>query len=257
MTVQGILVITLLCNTLANAVLPLPPDFVLIAHRGVVTAEVAENSLASLEETIRRGYTHIEVDVRCTKDGYPVCLHDTGIGRVVKGARGMVEEMTLEELRLQAPEERVPSFERFCALCEGRIGLMPDIKGCPKGMEETYKSRVLESMKRHGLLTSAYFIGDATSITDGSEGGKVPLRETDPPGPETARRRYIFCHARDLDAERVKQHQARGLQVIVSINTFHYWKIGSGNGRQDIATMLSLGVDGLQIDSDYDDLLLP
>jgi len=56
-------------------------EFVLVAHRGVVTEELQENSLASLEETIRRGYTHIEVDVRATKDGHPVCLHDGNLER--------------------------------------------------------------------------------------------------------------------------------------------------------------------------------
>ena len=42
-------------------------DFIVVAHRGVVEGERMENSLASLEETINQGYTHVEVDLRCIK----------------------------------------------------------------------------------------------------------------------------------------------------------------------------------------------
>ena len=42
----------------------------LIAHRGgIVGDEFAENSPASVEAAIKRGYWMIEVDIRRTKDG--------------------------------------------------------------------------------------------------------------------------------------------------------------------------------------------
>lgn len=69
----------------------------LIAHRGVVTDTLKENSLASLAETIRRGYTHIEVDLRMTKDGEIVCLHDNSLRRTT-GVSKHINRITLEEL---------------------------------------------------------------------------------------------------------------------------------------------------------------
>lgn len=257
MILQGLLSIVVVSNVLAAEALRVPAGFVLVAHRGVVEPGIPENSLASLEETIRRGYTHIEVDVRCTSDGHPICLHDPGLGRAIKGAKGYVQEMTLEELRRLAPEELVPAFETFCARCEGRIGVMPDIKGCPPHLQEPYKGRLLQSMKNHGLLQNAYFIGEAALVTDGAEGGRIPWRDGDGKlGPDAVGRRFVFCHAKDIDAAGVKCFQEQGLKVIVSINTYHYWKTGAAGGRTDIQNMMAWGVDGLQIDSAYDDLLL-
>jgi len=66
-----------LCLSAHDAATGAPAGHLMVlAHRGVVTDTIPENSLASLEETIRRGYTHIEVDVRPTKDGHAVVLHD-------------------------------------------------------------------------------------------------------------------------------------------------------------------------------------
>ena len=60
--------------TVVLAALPAPAltdGFILVAHRGVVDETFTENGLPSLEEAIRRGYTHVEVDIRSTKDGVP------------------------------------------------------------------------------------------------------------------------------------------------------------------------------------------
>jgi glycerophosphoryl diester phosphodiesterase len=58
----------------------------LIAHRGVVTEESPENSLAALERAIEAGYTHVEVDLRPTKDGTAICLHDRSLRRTFESA---------------------------------------------------------------------------------------------------------------------------------------------------------------------------
>jgi len=68
----------------------LPDDFIVVAHRcGVVNDELTENSLAALDEAIARGYTHVEVDLRITKDGHVVCLHDANLKRT----KGVDKEM--------------------------------------------------------------------------------------------------------------------------------------------------------------------
>ena len=101
LVVCGILALAAGCATVPERK-PLPA-FVLVAHRGIVTEELPENSLASLEETIRRGYTHIEVDVRATKDGFPVCLHDGNLARMC-GIDLNIGAVTLAELRERVPE---------------------------------------------------------------------------------------------------------------------------------------------------------
>ena len=236
------------------------PAFVLVAHRGVVTEELRENSLASLEETIRRGYTHIEVDVRSTKDGHPVCLHDGNLERTC-GVNANVGALTLAELRELAPEERLPSFETFCARCEGRIGLMPDIKHCAHAVFDTFAERIDGSMTRHGLVESALFIGDKRCADRFRGRGRLSWGGS----PEDARRYgvakdprgyFVFGHANDFDAASVKAFQAMGIPVIVSINLFHYDDVAEDRvaaGTADVKRMLAYGVDGLQIDSVYED----
>jgi glycerophosphoryl diester phosphodiesterase len=235
-------------------------DFILIAHRGVVTETIPENSLASLEETIRRGYTHIEVDIRSTKDGHAMCLHDESLRRTT-GLPHLITELTLAELRALAPVDTVPDFATFCARCEGRIGLMPDIKEWPPDVEEAFAKSIEQPMLKHGLMEDSYFIGKHSLTRHFSERGRLSWREPletvrtsdrakDSPGD----RYFIFNHAADFDADSVKGFQDLGLKVIVSINIFHYLRIGhwKETGHRDVARMLEYGVDGLQIDSVYE-----
>ena len=67
------------------------------AHRGAHLGNF-ENSIASTKEAIRLGVDIVEVDVRTTKDGHLVLMHDASIDRTTTG-KGKVEEMTLLEIR--------------------------------------------------------------------------------------------------------------------------------------------------------------
>ena len=246
-------------STAATEVLALD-DFILIAHRGVVTKALPENSLASLEETIRRGYSHIEVDIRGTRDGHAVCLHDDSL-RSAAGLSQLASELTLAELRALVPVEIVPDFATFCARCEGRISLMPDIKSYPPDMEAAFANSVETALVQHGLMKNAYFIGNHDITKRFAEGGRVALRGKleamqnkegfdRQPGDQY----FVVGHAVDFDADSVKAFQTLGLKVIVSINIFHYLQLGSWQeiGDRDVARMLDYGVDGLQIDSVYE-----
>jgi glycerophosphoryl diester phosphodiesterase len=240
----------------------LPPDFMVIAHRGVVTETLKENSLPALEETIRRGYTHIEVDVRCTKDGHAVVLHDANLKRTA-GVDRSVESLSLAELRKLAPKALVPSFEEFCGVCAGRIDLMIDAKGCPAALRDAYLASMEKSLEKHGLLENALFIGrfdvgrhfmDRAKV---SWRGRLELfREKVKENPELAHQCFIFNHGDDFTAESVRGFQACGVPVIVSINTHHY-RTGDpvARGLADVKKMLAWGADGLQIDTVYEPAL--
>lgn len=246
----------LLCGTEPPVVLP--DGFLLVAHRGVVTDALPENSLGSLEATIARGYTHIEVDIRATKDGRAVCLHDPSLWRAA-GDKRLVESVTFAELREIAPVETVPDFDTFCARCAGRIALMPDVKGCAPERREAYTRDIAESLQRHGLAESAILIGKADQV-EGVRGlARFPWRKADEGAAKSddpGKHYFAFGHADDFDQVAVEGFQAMGVQVIVSINTLHYpRKEALERGKADIRRMVALGVDGLQIDSVYDDIL--
>ena len=129
----------------------------LIAHRGVVSDTLTENSIASLEETIRRGYTHIEVDLRMTQDGEIVSLHDHSLKRTT-GVSGYIDRVTLAELHEKVSPEIVPSLELFCQTIGGRIELMPDVKRIPRGRGKELAGALEALLSHYGLLAISRFM---------------------------------------------------------------------------------------------------
>lgn len=77
-----------------------------IAHRGA-SAEAPENTLEALRLAATQGCDAFEVDVRLTRDGVPVLLHDPSLERT-SGRPGMVRALTLGEL--QAADPRIPTL---------------------------------------------------------------------------------------------------------------------------------------------------
>jgi glycerophosphoryl diester phosphodiesterase len=68
---------------------------VVIAHRAA-HEEAPENSLAAIRAAITAGCDYVEMDVRGTKDGALVLMHDGAVNRTTDGS-GEVAAMTLEE----------------------------------------------------------------------------------------------------------------------------------------------------------------
>jgi glycerophosphoryl diester phosphodiesterase len=68
-----------------------------VAHRGASAAR-PEHTLAAYELALREGADGVECDVRLTRDGHLVCVHDRRIDRTSTGT-GLVSEMTLAQLR--------------------------------------------------------------------------------------------------------------------------------------------------------------
>ena len=234
-------------------------DLIVVAHRGVVEDGLTENSLASLEETIRRGYTHIEVDICPTKDGRAVCLHDRSLMRTA-GVRRSIDEVTLAELRELVPEETVPSLETFAKRCAGRIELMPDVKRCPAGVLDAFVADIDAALSDNGLMEGALFIGRLDVGRRFKDRAKLAWRVPLDVAREKADRMrdsfFIFNEAADFTQRDVRGFQELGLTVVVSVNTFHYPdQDAAGQGRKDIVRLLEWGVDGIQIDSVYDDLV--
>lgn len=74
-----------------------PNARLVIAHRGD-RAHAPENTLESLMRGVEAGADALEFDVRLTRDGVPVLMHDETVDRTTAG-RGRVRDMTLAELR--------------------------------------------------------------------------------------------------------------------------------------------------------------
>lgn len=73
------------------------PRVLIAAHRGA-HLDVPENSLKGFQQTIDMGIDIIELDVRCTKDGQLVVIHDKTVNRTTNG-EGAVDSFTFDEIR--------------------------------------------------------------------------------------------------------------------------------------------------------------
>ncbi|MCP4751412.1 MAG: glycerophosphodiester phosphodiesterase [Proteobacteria bacterium] len=72
-----------------------PPE--VIAHRGGLGL-MPESTLAAFRKSVEIGVHILETDIRMTKDGHLVTIHDGSIDRTTNGT-GEVNELTLEELQ--------------------------------------------------------------------------------------------------------------------------------------------------------------
>jgi glycerophosphoryl diester phosphodiesterase len=81
-----------------------------IAHRGGM-ALAPENTLAAFGRATSLGLTHLETDVRTTRDGHVVCFHDASLRRVT-GHLGDVADLDLADLRRLrvAGTDRIPTL---------------------------------------------------------------------------------------------------------------------------------------------------
>ncbi|MFQ5684176.1 MAG: glycerophosphodiester phosphodiesterase [Candidatus Binatia bacterium] len=109
---------------------------VLVNHRGL-SPGYPENTLAAFKNSVAMGVEVIELDLRGTKDGIPVVMHDKTVDRTTNG-EGWVEDFTLSEMKkLDAGSyigrkfvgERVPTYQETLEVVSGTgVKLLLDIK---------------------------------------------------------------------------------------------------------------------------------
>ncbi len=99
-----------------------------IAHRGLHSETVSENSMEAFRLAIERGYA-IEIDVHLTRDDDLAVVHDSFLSRVT-GKSGVVERLSTEELkdyRLR-DGQRIPMLTDVLRLVDGRVPLLIELK---------------------------------------------------------------------------------------------------------------------------------
>lgn len=107
----------------------MPFEKVYIAHRGMHSLVIPENSLRAFEKAIEAG-NGIEIDVRLTKDGIPVVVHDNSLKRVC-GVNKKVSELTYDELKgysLSGSDQHIPTLQEVLSVVNGKVPLIIEIK---------------------------------------------------------------------------------------------------------------------------------
>lgn len=112
--------------------------------------QIPENSIPNIEMAIAKGADMVELDVRPTKDGVLVLMHDPTVNATTNG-KGNLDSFTYEELcklemrargastyyRVNGQPVRVPTLEEALAACKDKIFVNLDLsnKNCsPAGV---------------------------------------------------------------------------------------------------------------------------
>jgi glycerophosphoryl diester phosphodiesterase len=149
------------------------------AHRGGADA-LPEHTLGAYVRALDEGADGLECDVRLTRDGHLVCVHDSKLDRTSNG-RGRVSTKTLAELDAldfgswhpgyPADEEPLPDLTRLLTLDR----LLETVRGHPADVRlliETkhpsrygaeVERRLVETLRRHGLANPKP--GDPVRVT--------------------------------------------------------------------------------------------
>ncbi|MFE5740764.1 glycerophosphodiester phosphodiesterase [Streptomyces celluloflavus] len=213
-------------------------SFLTIGHRGVMGVE-PENTLRSFVRAEREGLDVIELDLRLSKDGALVVMHDAEVDRTTDGS-GPIVEHTLAELReLDAGRgEPIPVFEEV--LDAVGAPLQAEIKdvAAARALAEVMRSRDLtgriEVISFHDEALAAIralLPGVRTALVASRYGAEV-----------VDRARAVGAHRLSLNIRRLtlelveRAHTARLTVLGWTVNTHDHLRLARGLGLDGVVT---------------------
>lgn len=218
-----------------------------VGHRGAAGLE-PENTLRSVQRAIDIGVDAVEVDVRRSRDGELVIMHDPSVDRTTNG-KGRVSALTVRELKgLDAGRgERIPTFGELVAAVKGRVRLFVEIK------EPETVSDIVAQLKSAGVAQETTFVSffhpsllDAKRLSPSSRCGAI--FSCDPADPARL--------ALDVEADLILPNhlytsertvkEAHGRSLLVQT-----WTV---NSKEDLGRVVRMGVDGVA--SDFPNLMV-
>jgi len=217
---------------------------VVIGHRGARSL-APENTLIGIRTAAACKADYIEVDVRLSKDGSLVLMHDESVDRTTSGT-GLVEDLDLEQIRALkiltrsdgdrvVVSEKVPTLEEAVALCRD-LGLMMVVEMKEEGIEE----KVAGELKGSEAIVTSFYHESVRELKEISGLKTGIIISSLPIGPADlaikAGADAIF--PKRTNPRMFKAAHMRGIEV-------YPWTI---NGAAEASWLLRLGADGLVTD---------
>lgn len=129
-------------------------EFLFIGHRGTRT-DLDENTIAAFKKAIKFGANYIEFDVRRTKDGKFVILHDKFLNRTTTGS-GLLKNYNYEivsKIITRNNFSNIPLLTDVLLELKGKTKFTIDLK------EKGLKNDVLKLVEEESLLENSIFSG--------------------------------------------------------------------------------------------------
>jgi len=130
---------------------------VVIAHRGDHSL-APENSLLAIQNAIEDGADYVELDIRTTKDGKLILMHDATVDRMTNG-HGKISELNFDSIRslklfnkniTNADTLQVPTFEEALNICKNKIHIYLDFKSA--NVQQVYDAVIKASMEKQMVV---------------------------------------------------------------------------------------------------------
>lgn len=120
-----------------------------IAHRGLHTDQLPENSLAAFAAACEAGYG-IELDVHLTADKEVVVFHDYTTSRLTGVDRKVATTplAQLQALKLAGTDQHIPTLHEVLSLVDGRVPLLVELKS-PGRSDGTFEALVHDLLKTY------------------------------------------------------------------------------------------------------------
>lgn len=147
-------------------------DPIPIAHRGLLR-HAPENTLPAFAACLELGIG-VELDIRTTKDGHLVVLHDDNVERTTNGPSRSVRGMTLAELkRLDAGSwfddvfagERIPTLEETLSLVARRKRGRTIIALNVKHVTREGEAKLVALVEKYELLSDSFAFDQSDEVS--------------------------------------------------------------------------------------------
>jgi glycerophosphoryl diester phosphodiesterase len=212
-----------------------------IGHSGAAGLAL-ENTLEALQAGIDAGADIIEFDVRLTKDGVPIVMHDFHLLRTHRIA-SFVRQHTLAELQERFTQRQVVTLEQALDVFFGTLLLNIEIKGIgtAKIVIDSIKKKYIKTPSDWDkLLFSSFWAKELKIIRASSQQANIALLHSENP--------FIFiAHQRKLRFAAVGFHRLYAnrlaLEIAKKAGIFTY--VYTVNRPHAALRFAQMGVDGV------------
>ncbi|MGW0914845.1 glycerophosphodiester phosphodiesterase [Streptomyces sp. NPDC002784] len=207
-----------------------------VAHRGD-PYRFRENTLDSLRSALRRGADAVEVDVRLTRDGTPVLLHDESLKRLWELDRPLCS-LSADELPGHTGGG-VPTLAEALAVTDGHR-VMLDLPGRP---DLRAARRIVDAVREAGASDRVYYCAGAPAmlaVRAADPAAEIALTWTTlaPPRPallEAVRPRWLNYRFGLVDRALAERVHRGG----------HLLSVWTPDTRRSMRRLIALGVDSI------------
>jgi glycerophosphoryl diester phosphodiesterase len=222
---------------------------VVIAHRGE-HHDHPENTLPAIAAAVALGCDYVELDVRETRDGALVLMHDGDVDRTTDG-RGDVADLSLAEvkaLEVTAPRDKFPEPVRVPTLGEA-LDVYADKIQLYLDHKQANEALVVDVLRQHDMIARTAVYGSPDDLAKiRSHDANIRLMPSHPEGEAEMRRLHdrlsvgVFDGGvRDWTAAEVTLAHSLGAEVWVDC-------LGDQDNPRGWRHAAAIGVDGIQSD---------